>query len=287
MVQVDNTLARNLVSAREGSARLGFETQFNQLQSTVVNRLNTQISKISDTDNTLRKREALERDFKVLRGSLPIIQAFKVDNQANLDFLADISDAIAAVVNALISEDDNTNVTAGEVIAFDTAKADLVAKMDKLLVIAHPNFILPDVIGNLTRQISDISALTVVAGVIDPEGAEPTTNVNRPTVDALNTLQAEVVTASAVTTNTINLAGEVETDLVAKASKSQTDRIELLTVEERRKDAEIELLRQKFGILLEAISLTFEANQSRDKELRSALFSTGAPPPGSVLNLFT
>lgn len=271
-------LGATLAGIAADASKPDFELRFNQLQNTIIRRVNDEIKRINETGGVNRQRvEELSREGLKLADALPVFTAFRQGNSNNLGQIQQLIEDAAVLAAALGPDDD---VIQAEVDAFNAQRDAIVADLNNLFIFIHPDIVDGQVIQNLKKEIDTLNALDPVVGSKsgEPNNVTATTTVT----DFQNTLNV----ALSVTQNTIFLTLDLEQNIQKKQAEILAEFTELTTVEAARQAQEIENIKADFANLLTAISLSFEANASFASELNKFL-TPFKPAPGSVLNLFT
>ncbi len=271
---VFGTTFANLANA---SARVQFELQFNQIQNTLIRRFNDQVDDIEADSGALREIERLQKESVKLVDSLPVIEAYRQGNSNNAGALDAIIDEFTTLEKTI---NQDANVTAEEVTAFETQRDIVATKLDNLYIFVHPDINDGNIILKLKEDIDTLRALTPVVGALDDSG----TNSN--VTSTVATLKSKTETALASTQLTVATALDLEQKIQADFSSRQAELLDLTAVEQARRNEEIEDLRVETANLLRIISLSFEANANFADYVTGGL-SAKKPAPGSILNLFT
>jgi len=283
-VNKDVNVATVLTQVSAANFRFGFEQQFNQIQNTTINRINSEIDKVIRNDDTPQRLAALERDYSTLEKNKALIDSFSFDMRSNQLHLAEMQTKVADAIAAFSAVDADTNLTADE-IATLTAKRDaLVQDVSALSLSIHPDISTPFVVRDVKNMYETLKAMTPVAGVVDASGA-PATNGNRQILDDLTSLSTLVNTAYDVTTTTSENAVDISLNITASLATQFSDMTQLSTVELTRRENEIEDIKSHYGNILRVISLSFEARISYMEESNKSLQGWQVEP-GSIMNLF-
>ncbi|MCK5444279.1 MAG: hypothetical protein KAI73_01570, partial [Rhodospirillaceae bacterium] len=263
------------------------ERSFNQIQNTVITRLNKEIEDVTETATSVRHVQALEKKLKGLASDIDSLQVYLTGNNSNGIKLNTLYDDITDLKNAFSSDGDSTDATDAEVTNFGTMRDNMVKDMKNMFLISHPDINDGNIIFRLKRDIPTLEELQPVTGVVDVAGTSEAdaTNDNRAILDYLSDLQTEVSTAIDTTRNTETLSINMKINYVAKATHLQANLTEITVVEAQEKITEIDNLKLKYANLLKAISISFEVSQSMTDSLNQRLQPT-VPDKGSVLNLF-
>lgn len=279
-------LGAALMSIGQATGRPNFELSFNQLQNTVIRRINDQIEKVNqDSDNT-RVVAKLEKDRNELVDEIPQLRTFLFGNEANMHRLLDLSPFVTSATAKFSEVDDDTNLTAAEASDINSLKDQIVERLEGLFVIKHPGIADADIIEKLKDLVADLNGLTAVAGVVDAEGSGSPSNDNRSLLDKFAEAQIRVDVGAEVTQNTAFVSNGLILNFQKKVLEIDSQLIGISTVDAQRRSEEIADLRTQNANLLRAISISFEASASFTDFIAQSL-SPQQVPPGSVLNLFT
>ena len=275
-----------LISIAQAVARPAFELRFNQLQNSMIRRVNDQIDKINeDTDNT-RVVAKLEKDRNELVDDVPRLRTFLFGNEANRNRLLDLSTVVISATAKFSEVDDDTNLTADEASDINALKDQIVERLEGLFVIKHAGIQDSNIIEKLTDLVDELNGLTAVAGVVDAEGSGSLSNNNRALLDKLAEAQIRVDVGAVVTQNTAHVTNGLILKFQKKILAIDAEFIGISTVDAQRRIKEIADLRIDSANLLRAISISFEVSASFTDFIARSL-SPRQVPPGSVLNLFT
>jgi hypothetical protein len=267
----NNFFGEALTRIAASSTRLAFEVRFNQIQNTVIRRLNDKIDKLDTQDESKYVKIDLRREFNAGINALPVIQRYLLDNQSNEDRLSDMSDAVAALRDTFADDGDADNVTQDEVDSFISRRDAIVDSINELWVLTHPDFTDPFALQDLKNDVDTIAAWTPVVGVVDPEGTEPATNDNRSIYEAANTLLTKVNATHSATATTVAMTFTLEQSLQGKLADIDAQLLEVDVLAQQKKIAEINDLKAENANLLQAISISFEASQGLTTYLANGL----------------
>ena len=278
-------LGAALISIGQATARPNFELSFNQLQNTIIRRINNQIDKINqDTDNS-RVIAKLEKDRNELVDEIPQLRTFLFGNEANRNRLLDLSPIVTSATAKFSEVDDDTNLTAAEASDINSLKDQIVERLEGLYVIKHPGIADVNIIEKLTDLVADLNGLTAVAGVVDAEGSGSPSNDNRSLLDKLAQAQIRVDVGAEVTQNTAYVTNGLILNFQKKVLQIGSELLGISSADALRRSQEIADLRIQNANLLRAISISFEVSASFTDFIAQSL-SPQEVPPGSVLNLF-
>ncbi len=264
-----------LASVSQSAQRPSFEFAFNQMQNTVIRRLNDDIERVSEAGAVDRHRVTeLRRKGTQLVEQLPLIQEYRNGNLINFGQLEALLQEVETAVSALGADN---NVDAAEVDAFNTARDAVAERINRIYIFAHPDVTDGKVIQRLKDRLDEVRNLTAVEGTLNGD--------NSALQETLSSLANDVTVAATVTQGTVATALDFEQNIQTKLAGIESKVTELTTLDFARKENEIEQLREKSSVLLKAISLSFESNTQFAQNVTDRL-KPSVPDPGSVLNLF-
>lgn len=270
-----NPFSYTLASTALNTQRVQFELQFNLLQNTLINRHNDKIEEISTTPASVRhKIDSLAKRQQNLVNALPALADFRQGNLNNKGALEKLFDEVSTLFQTF---NQDANVDADEVAAFETQREIVAQKMENLYVFSHPDINDGKVIQRLKEDVAAVRALEVNVGTLAS---------NSGVADSLTALQTEVSVAITVTQNTVSTTLDLEQRIESKFADVESKLIELTTKEQARREAEIADAEGVLGNLLRALSLSFESNSQLSQALTNRL-KPFTPPPGSTLNIFS
>jgi len=278
-------LGKVLSDISTSNFRFGFEQQFNQIQNTTIKRINSEIDRVIENDDTPRRLAALERDYKKLDDNKKLIDDFHFDLYSNQLRLTEMQTDAADAIAAFSSVDDDTNLTADEVTALTAKRDTLIANTEALLLSIHPDITTPNIIQDVKNTLDTLKAMDPVAGVVDAEGTGSPTNANRQILDDLTTFNSLLNTAYEVTYTTAENAQDISLDITASLAGKVADMSLLSDVELKRQEEEIEGIKAHYGNILRVISVSFEARFSSTEQLAASLQGQQVQP-GSIMNIF-
>lgn len=279
-------LGRVLSEISAKNFRFGFEQQFNQIQNTTIRRINSEIDRVIENDDTPRRLQALERDYQKLDDNKKLIDNFHFDMYSNQLRLTEMQTDAADAIAAFSSVDDDTNLTADEVTALTAKRDTLIANTEALLLSIHPDITTPNIIQDVKNTLDTLKAMDPVVGVVDAEGSGSPTNANRQILDDLTTFSSLLNTAYEVTYTTADNAQDISLNISASLAGKAADMSLLSDVELKRQEEEIEGIKAHYGNILRVISVSFEARFSSTEQLASSMQGPQVQP-GSIMNIFT
>jgi hypothetical protein len=278
-------IGQALLKISQGNFRIGFEQSYSQIQNTTIKRINSEIDQVIAKDDTPRRLAALEKEYGKLEINKALIDGYAFDTRANMLHLIDMQTTGNEAVAAITADDDDTNLTADELSTLTEKTTSLVEDGKKLLLTVHPEIQTPFVVRDVKNLLSEIEALSPVAGTIDAEGSGSPTNDNRALYDKLTELTSLMETAYNVTTIANDNAQDISLDIQATMATRLADMTKISTVELQAREDQIEAIKAKYGNLLRSISLSFEARMASIEQMQSAMNGFDIPN-GSVMNLF-
>lgn len=279
-------LAQNLMTIGLAAAKPNFELRFNQLQNTVIKRINEEIDDITERNDRRQEVAALEKEINSLHFLIKQGQDYRSGNKNNLDRAVALSPVFNSAISAFSTNDDDTNLTVDEASAINRIKDDIVKSLKRFFIVKLPDITDGRIIEFLLRNIDDLENLTAVAGTVDAEGADPETNDNRNLLDLLKRVKNKVDTTITVTQNSIFIATGMLLALQQRTLRAESEITDISVLDALRQREEIEATKQRYGRILNAISLSFEASSAFTRTLAADL-SPKRIPAGSILNIFT
>lgn len=276
------SLAQALATVHQSASAPNFELAFNQLQNTVIGRLNKEIHAVNEAGGSKSEMIALQREGRQLAENIPLIEKFLFDTETNKGRLATVQDKVTSVIGLFADGD----VSADDITSFNTQRQEIVDEMKKTWQLSYTGFTDGDIMRRLKNDVAALEALTPEVGVVDPAGTTPATNANRDVLTSLETFQNKTSTAQTVTLNSIYTIFNMREDMLSNMADIQTAVTELNSTEQLKKLSQVEALKEKYANLLHSISLSYEVSSGITEGLTSRL-SKASPGVGSVLNLFT
>jgi len=281
-----SSLGTVLSEISAGNFRFGFEQQFNQIQNTTVKRINSEIDRVVQNDDTPRRLAALERDYGKLEKNKALIDDFHFDMRANETRLATMQTDVADAIAAFSAVDGDTNLTTAEITTLTAKRDALIENTSALLLSIHPDITTPFVVRDVKNMYDTLKAMSPVAGVVDPAGSGSPTNGNRQILDDLTTLSTLVGTAYDVTVTTSENAFDTSLSISASLAGKLSDMTQLSKVELGRRQEEIDAIKSKYGNILRVISVSYEGRINTLEQIGKSLQGAQVAP-GSILNIFT
>ena len=262
-----------------------FETSFQGIQKTVINRINADIQRVIDTDNTPKRLADLDRESNLLKRNQVLIDNYHYQTRSNRLNLEEMIPSNTAAIDAFSADDDNTNLTANEVETITAMRDEMISRTHRLMDTVHPDIFTPYALMTVKEELENIKAVDVTAGVVDAEGSGSPSNNNRASLDFLTDFAAKLETALNTSLTAEEMASDISFKTQAKSAVNISTLTEISTVELQKREDEIADIKSKYGNILKAISLSFEFQVQNIDRMTAAL---GKPQiePGSVMNLF-
>ena len=278
-------IGQALLKISQGNFRIGFENSYRQIENTTINRINSEIEKVIESDDTPARLAALEKEYGKLQQNSLLINGYSADTRTNMLHLEGMQTTATEALAALTAVDDDTNLTADELTTLTEKQTSLVEDGKKLLLTVHPDIATPHIVRDVKNLVTEIEALSPVAGTIDAEGSGSPSNDNRTLYDKLTELSSLMSTAFDVTSIANENAQDISLDIQATMASRLADMTRISTVELKEREDEIENIKSKYGNILRAISLSFEARMASLDQMQTAMGGFDIPS-GSVMNLF-
>jgi len=279
-------LSSVLSKLAKSNMRFGYERQFSQIQNTTVKRINSEIERVVESDDTPRRLAALEKEYTKLESNKQLIDSFHQDLVSNTNRLERLQTTVGEALSAFTSDDDDTNLTADEVTTLTAKRDALIEDVEGLLITIHPDISTPGVIRDIKNMLDTLKAIEPVEGTVDAEDSGSPSNDNRNIYDDLSMLSGLLDTAYDVTVTTKENAADISLNISASLAEKTSDMTLLSSVELQKRQEQIDAIKAKYGNILRAFSLSFEARMDSLEQLTNSLEGQSVAP-GSVLNLFT
>ncbi len=278
---ISNAFAQTMVALSERNNTATFETQFQQMQKTVINRSNKEIGRLEEEFNsTSREREALAKKANGLVDNINRIQTYLSDNQSNFNRLEDIITKATQLQLAFGTDGDSDDVTATDIAAFETLRDELYNQVNELRNVTHPDVVDPYAIINLKKDLSAIQALS-------PEIGNATDTTNQEISDYLSALVTETTNAMDAVRTTISMSSKLSLRMQSALSDAQIEIETKDTLAQAQLAEDIDNVKIEASNLLQAISLTYDAQAYTSSYLSNTINNGIAVPPNSILNIFT
>jgi hypothetical protein len=284
-----NPLAGLLTNVSRQANNIAFNLQFNNLQNTVISRLNKETEKLTDASGNQRELDELKKSYDKTADQRNSIVKFAFSNEANGDLHSDLSSAISSTISALngSSDGDSDNVSASELAAYETARDEIVSISDRLVELNHPDFIDGNNVTLLRAQIEELLEYTAVEGVVDEADSGSPTNDNRAIYDLLDDITLTNTAASSVSTTLETSAKYLTSKLDQNLSDFKSEITEINVVRAGEIEYEIQMLKSKNANFLRAIELSFDAQAQNTNGIIDALNTEREIPKGSILSILT
>lgn len=279
------SLPKTLVTLAKARERPNFELAFNNLQNTVIRRINDGIRKINKEHDNSREVETLRKKSREIRDNIPIYETYLFGVESNRLKLVNLSALITSAVAKFSEVDDDTNLTAAEASELATLQAQVVKGMRSLFIVKLPDVTDGNIIENIKILTDSLEGFTPVAGVVDAEGSGSPTNDNRQLLDILNKLKIKADVAATVSEDTKFLANKMILNFNKKGLEIESKLLDTTVLNAFQVADEIDDLKNQYTALLLSISVSFEATSSLTDLLLGSI-GPQRPAPGSVLNLF-
>lgn len=242
-----------------------FELAFNQLQNTLLGRLNEKIQAMEDADKAESGNDAfLQIGLKRVQAEMPIVRDY-----------AQSAVTGGKLASAILKDLDELDVLAasGDAENYNLLRDKIEAQLDRVPPPTAPAIGLyyDDGIHDLQKRGTAISDFV--------DQATATTEIGAFRSRAL-TLSESMTTRQVHATYLLDQA----------ESKLSSLQIQIETTKIAQKAEKIDAInkeKEKTGQLLQMLSLAFEVDMDRQEKLAAQLQQTNRPAPGSVLNLFT
>ena len=268
---------------------VGFNISFNNLQNTVIGRMNEEITKIANVDGNQRELDALGAAFDDLVARRATVVNFAFRNEANKEHFSNISNlAVEASFNFSVGDADTDNISASEISSLEESKAAIIALSDQLVELSHPEFIDGNNATKVRSLVDQLFELTAVEGVLDDEGSGSPSNDNRAIIDILEDI---ALVAGAASDTSLTLQGSstlIVNQIDSKLTQTDAEIKTINAVRAAEIEFEIQMLRTKNATFLRSIEVAFDTNTQGVQGLSAALAAQSEDPPlGSILSILT
>ena len=280
-----NPLATTLSKVLSAGARPAAEHSFSLMQNTYIRRLNTEIQKVNDVRGDVARDHEIRRENVKLSSQMTSVQKYVFDNQSNLGKLTELADQVADLSSVFGSDGDALDVTAQEASDFVTQRDAVVAKIDTLYNLSHPDVANFGRIKDLLDQVETLSAYTPDVGPVDPEDTVNPNN-NRQIADFMSELANKVSVAMTVSEETIYMGNQMASTYQESIYSNDADLLQMSQIDQADRTQQIEDLKIKYANMLKAVSLSQEVALSNAEGFAKSLNGNNLPESGSVLNLF-
>ncbi len=277
-----------LTNVSAQSRNVGFNISFNNLQNTVIDRMNADIEKIANVEGNQRELDSLAHAYDNLAERRNAVANFAFANVSNKDRLSELTTLTTnTVFNFSLGDSDADSISADEASGLEAAKTEILALSDRLVELSHPDFLDGNNVTRLRSLVDDLVGLTATEGVLDPAGTSPATNENRQIMDILEEITL-VSGAAADTSLTLQFAS---TQMISSIDNKLTSiDTEIKTINAARAveiEFEIQMLRTKNATFLRSVEIAFDTNVQGEDALVNALDANREPPLGSILSILT
>jgi hypothetical protein len=270
------SFAQSFASTRLAAARPNFELQFNNLQNSIIDRLNEKINE-AQKDSKLNNQIdvfLLAQEKKLTRFQSDL-DLFTFNNARNINAVGELARRL---------DDLSTALGNGDTAAFDKTLSEV-----------------SDIIGNTVVTNGTTIGIYISDGIetLRRDGLLQYDNAGTSTKATAYSDFADQAEAEAAIASAIEKVGQISDVLLYKAEGAEVLRQKtatnlnstLLQIQAAQtavaaeKAAEIAKLRDEYAQLLNAISLAFESSQALSEQLSAKLFSPDSVPPGSAVNI--
>ena len=270
------SFAQSFASTRLAAGRPNFELQFNNLQNSIIDRLNEKINE-AQKDSKLNNQIdvfLLAQEKKLTRFQSDL-DLFTFNNARNINAVGELARRL---------DDLSTAIGNGDTAAFDRTLSEV-----------------SDIIGNTVVTNGTTIGIYISDGIeaLRRDGLLQYDNAGTSTKATAYSDFADQAEAEAAIASAIEKIGQISDVLLYKAEGAEVLRQKTVTnlnstllqiqaaqtAVEAEKAAEIAKLRNEYAQLLNAISLAFESSQALSEQLSAKLFSPDAVPPGSAVNI--
>ena len=277
---VTSAFAQGLVSLTGRQASSSFESAFQNMQRTVINRTNDKIARLEEEyQQGDRERQALVKKASTLQDDLIRVQQYLSDNQSNFNRLENIITKITELQVSFGTDGDSSDVTAEDIAAFETLRDQLATQVDNLYYLTHPDVVKPYGIIHLKEELDSIKAMT-------PEIGADTDAANQAITDYLAELSNRATNAMDATRSTISMSSKLSLRYQASIEDTQSALATKATLATEELNDNIDNLKIEASNLLQAISLTYDAQAYSSNKLSDSIARGLTVEPTSILNIF-
>ena len=287
MVYATPNLALDFFKAHQHVDQTAFEHRFNQLQNTVLRRINEESERANEKIG-FREREALRIQNKALKlqKSLPVLRAYRQGNLNNTGQLTALSNELQETINT-IGADGTVDVD-----AFNAARDKAAERLKNIYLFHHPDITDGDVIQRLKQNLEQLQNTSTASNeahigqtsIAALRSAIANAFNNTNTIEFLTDLRTQVNVARETTKTTVETVYGLEKSIKKKV-KSQDLKIkeksQLFAAEQK---FEIEKIQERYANVLRAVSLSYDANAGFGDLLASGLQPLKLDP-GSVVSI--
>lgn len=246
------------------AARPQFELAFNQLQNTVLGRMNKEIQKLNDESNFNKVDAFLQLKVKELEARQPVIRDFAQRAVTARNTVAGMIDRLDGMTAAAVANDAETFNRTRELLAAElklipsTSAPTLGLYHDDGIADFQAEGLGVDEFTDSTAAASQVVALRVkLYGLMD-------------------SLDNRMTQASYLFEQNESELGSAKLEVEAATMGAKAELI-----------AKINEMRERNGQFLQNMSLIFEIQQDNNEKMAALFQRTNRPPNGSILNLFT
>lgn len=282
VLTASGSVASALSALTTNSAQSDFNLAFNQLQNTVIDRLNAKIKSLTDAQGVDHQKEALlgqrEQLVNVANALAPVQDSVVHNSTVNStigDLLGQLNNAAAAAdsgdpsaFNALLSNintlSDSFTLADGSAIGLMVNDGTVDLKKNGVIRVTQPD-------GTTTKasSFSDFAstadALSAITDALYRDG------------NVYQSLSLRADTVANIMDQTQTSIGSIDTQISANDALKQADMA-----------GQVAKLKQDYGLMLQNLSYAFSGSQSMVSALNSAINgSASQAQAGSVVNLFT
>lgn len=285
----DRVLDGLLTNVNRQRQTVGFNLAFNNLQNTVIGRMNKKIAEIANVEENQREINSLSKTYNDLAARRKTVADFAFTNQANRERLTDVSKlATQAVFNFSLGDTDSSNVSAAEVKTLNAARDKIRAASDRLVELSHPEFIDGNNVTKVRSLVDSLFELTPIEGPLDDKGSGSPSNDNRAILDLLSRLALVSGAASDASLTLHSSSSKLVKEIDTKLIRTNTEIKTINAVRAAKIEYDIQMLRTKNATFLRSIEIAFDANSQGANGLAAAIASRNEDPPlGSVLSILT
>lgn len=271
---LQDTLGNLLTSTQKQSRNVAFNIQFAALQNTVIDRINKEIIEAENVAGRQTELDRITSAAAKLNARRDAVAEFEFLNTANNGRFNDLTTlATNALIALEVGDADPDSLSEDEVSTYEEILASITTEANRLVELSDPEYFDGDHATKVKSIVSQLQALTPVAGTIDPEGTSEadSTNNNRQIIDLIGELSSSAA-AGADTSATLNLmADNVLSRLDLKLRELEVDGTEITVERALEAEAEVERIRAKYATFLRAIEISFDLSTQGIDRISEAL----------------
>lgn len=273
-----NSFAKGFAKSSIASVRPTMELQFNQVQNALIGRLNDEIEAATADDGLANNNfdVFLDRQKKKLALFQGNLERFLFDNGRNalsaegaLEKLDALSTALAAndttAFNSALNDVnfivENFHQTNGIVVGINVDDGLAAVQTDGL--VTYDNGGVATKATSRSDFVDDAAASAAITAATDKM------------TQILTVLLLRQDSAETIRSSTATKLNALVLEIDAAQVSKETDKLN-----------SIARLREKYGQLLQSLSLAYESNTAMAERISASLFDAGDVQPGSVMNLF-